>query len=267
MDNIKQFPQREKTQEQKYHELLEENRQLRKKIEALQNEANEKNEQRERLTRIQKRLARKSKSMTARAKVMASVDTIEEYKALSNEENFAELFGIIKAVRWQLHSVTTAFNLSVIERRTDEGVSKSFRSFSQNPTYLTILRVCLNKFSNNMPITTGNLILTAQRYGVKKTVVTNFLAQALKENILTQRKKGTYELSDETKDDYWFNLLKMIFKKETIQLVGMLRRVYGMTDMALLQHGSTVGSMRAYDIEKTRKTYESAYNEVIKDVI
>lgn len=267
MDNIKKFPQPEKTQEQKYSELLEENRQLRKKIEALQNEANEKNEQRERLTRIQKRLAKKSLSMAYRAEIMRDVDTIQDYRALSQKENYAELFGIIKSVRWQLHAVTTAFNLSVTERRNDRGVSAGFRSFSSKPAFLTILRICLNKHSHSEQITTGNLIKTADRYGISKTVVKNFLAEAVRENILTQQKKGVYDLSKQTKEDYWFNLLKMIYRKETIQLVGMLRRVYGMTDMALLQHGSAVESMRAYAIDKTRKTYQSAYREIIETLI
>ena len=266
MSNVTEFPKPKKTQEQKYHELLEENRGLRKKLEALQSQQDVESEHQKRLERIQKRLHRKSERMTARAKVMAGVDTTQDYKALSNEENYAELFGIIKSVRWQLHAVTTAFNLSVTERRTDRGVSKSFRSFSKKPAYLTILRICLNNHSNSEPITTGNLILTAQKYGVRKTSVKNFLTQAVKENILTQPKKGTYELSAQTKGDYWWNLVKMIYRKETIHLVSMLRRIYAMTDLSLLQHGEAVGSMRGYTMDKTRRARESAFNEVIKDL-
>ena len=205
--------------------------------------------------------------MSARAKVMANIDTIEDYRALSDEENYAELFGILKSVRWQLHAVSTDFNLSVTKRRNDIGVSKSFSSFSTKPTFLTLLRICLNKYCHSKAITTGDLIKTADSYGIKKTVVKNFLTEGLNENVLTQPKKGIYELSAATKDDYWFNLLKMIFQKETIQLVGMLRRVYGMTDMAVLQHGEALESMRAYNINETRQTYKSAYSEVIKDLL
>jgi len=267
MDNIKKFPQRDKTQEQKYHELLEENRELRKKLDALQSRQHARDEKQKRLEQIRKRLTVKTSSMNARAEIMKHVDTIDDYRALTDKDNFAELFGILKAVRWQLHAVTSDFNLSVIERRTGEGVSKGFASFSKKPSFLTLLRICLNRYSRSKLITTGALVKTAKKYDIRSTVVKNFLKQALAEKILIKPKKGIYKLSAQTKQDYWHNLLRMLFQKETIQLVAMLRRVYGMTDMALLQHGNPVESMRAFHFEETRPAHQSAYVEVIRDLI
>ena len=223
MSNVTEFPKTKVLHDEKYSELLEENRELRKKIEALQNAADDKKDEQKRLEKIKKRLAKKSERMAYRAEIMRDVDTIQDYRALSQKQNYAELFGMIKSVRWQLHAVTTAFNLSVTERRNDRGVSAGFRSFSTKPAFLTILRISLNKHSNSEQIMTGSLIKTADRYGIGKTVVKNFLAEAVRENILTQQKKGVYDLSKQTKEDYWFNLLRTIYRKETIQLVGMLR--------------------------------------------
>ena len=201
--------------------------------------------------------------MKRRSETMASVDTVSTYRSLRDVDKHPELFAIIKNARWPLHTVTTAFNLSVRKRRLVKGVSKSFTAYANaKPKYLTLMRICMNKYSTKQVITSASLIKAAEDHRLAAPTVYRFLADSVAEGALVKDADNKYTLSDKLLDDYFYNLLQMIFAKETVHLVSLLRRVYAMVDLKLMS--SNRGADRLglnYDFRQQKDT---SYETILK---
>jgi len=164
-----------------------------------------------------------------------------------------------------MHAVTTAFNLSVNKRRTVKGVSKEFASYT-NATHqnLTLMRICINLYSTQKMLTTKNIARLAQEQNISKTSVFNFLKESVQLGAFEKNTKGIYKPSQKLLDDYFFNLISMLFSKETIHLVSVLSKVYGLVDLQLLAAaGIETKNLPSGAFKKARKT---AY-ECVMDLV
>jgi len=72
-------------------------------------------------------------------------------------------------------------------------------------------------------------------------------------------------LSQQTIDDYFYNMITMIFAKETIRLVTLLNKIYGMVDLEVLNiHGLGYGGHRMANIGVVKEAKTTAYMELLK---
>ena len=263
MSNITEFPQPKKGLEQKYQEVLEENRSLYKRLDNLEKKLEEQSTNATIFDKIKKRLNQKKRSMKRRSETMADVNTIAAYRSLRDIDKHPELFAIIKNARWALHAVNTEFNLSVRKRRLVKGVSQSFTAYANaRPKYLTLMRICMNKYSTNKIITSASLIEAAENQKLAAPTVYRFLADSVVAGTLIKNTDNTYILSDELKEDYFFNLLQMIFSWETINFVSLLGRVYSMVDLKLLS--SNQGADRLGINDEYRREEDTSYETILK---
>jgi|9_EtaG_2_1085328.scaffolds.fasta_scaffold34873_2 hypothetical protein len=271
MSNVTEFPNNKKANENdtSYNELLEENRGLRKELEALRAKTNGWDKSAEKYDRLKNRLLRKKQNMRRRARTMAEVDTIKAYEHLRDPNKFPELFGTLKATRWPLHAATTAYNLSVTKRRHIKGVSESFTAFANaNPRHLTLLRLCMNKYSKMEEITTGDIVHLAEKdFNIPRRAVNKFFEDCTREGVLIKDSHGHYEISERTIDDYFYNLLTMIFSKETVRLVTLLNKIYGMVDLELVKiYGAGYGGHRMAPQSDIRRAKFTAYEQLLREL-
>ena len=266
MSNVTEFPVIEPTIEQKYQAVLEENLALRKRLEQNDEKLVSISSQVEKYAELEDRLRLKRKGMQRRAKTMAEVDTIEPYKVLRDPEKFPALFDILRSCRWPIQNATTAYNLSVSKRRHVKGVSKKFTAWAnRNPKHLTMMRIVMNRYSGNLDLNVRDIVKDAAEHNISKSAVYAFLKDSLNFGALGKDSRGHYVLTKQTIDDYFYNMITMIFSKETIRLVTLLNKVYGMVDLEVLNiSGSGYGGHRMKNIGVVKEAKTTAYMELLK---
>ena len=264
MTNVKKFPAKEQTPDEKYQALLEENNKLYKRLNKLEAEREKHRERENVLRKMKDRMARKTKNMEDRAVVMDGVKTLPVYVNLNDPKLHEDIFGILKQVRWHLHAATTQFNLSVRKRRIVKAKSKQLTSYSNaNPRFLTLMRICMFRYSTNQPLTTATIIADAEFHLIEASTVYRFLRESQQEGALIKKDHGIYEFSERLKQDYFHNLLQMIFAKETVHFVSLLRRVYGMIDLKMMAESSFTVA-RNHDMQHDiRQADTTAYQDLL----
>tara|TARA_Y100000592_G_scaffold15524_1_gene22757 strand:+ start:1274 stop:2101 length:828 start_codon:yes stop_codon:yes gene_type:complete len=264
MSNVTDFTAVTKSLDQKYREVLEANVELNKRVQALETQVSQQNKSTRIFDKIKERLTQKRTWMTRRSETMADIETVPAYSSLKDADRHPEMFAILKHVRWQLHAVTSAFNLSVRKRRLVKGVSKEFTAYANaNPRYLTLMRICMNRYATKKQISAAALIATAEDHRINAATVYRFLKESVGLGSLEKNAHGVYTLSEKMKEDYFFNLLKMLFSKETIQFVALIRRVYAMVDLKLMSENDNVTS-RLGLTDQYREEKDTSYEHILK---
>ena len=264
MTNVTDFTTPTKSLDQKYREVLEANVELNKRVQALETQVSQQNKSTRIFDKLKERLTQKRTWMTRRSATMADIETVPSYASLKDADRHPEMFAILKHARWQLHAVTTAFNLSVRKRRLIKGVSKEFTAYSNaNPRYLTLMRICMNLYSTKKQISAAALIATAEDQRINSATVYRFLKESVELGCLEKNAHGVYTLSEKMEEDYFFNLLKMAFSKETIHFVALFRRVYAMVDLKLMSENENITS-RLGLTDQYRKEKDTSYEHLLK---
>jgi len=247
-----------------YYKLLEQNNQLNSRLAVFEEEREKYLERENVLRKIKDRMNKKTKNMRERATVMTGISTLPIYESLKDSNGNEDIFGVLKQARWHLHAATTQFNLSVRKRRLVKGKSKRLTAYSNaNPRYLTLMRICMYRYATKKPLTTATIIADAETHFIESSTVYRFLRESVAEGALLKKDHGIYEFSERLKQDYFHNLLQMIFAKETVHFVSLLRRVYAMIDLKMMAESHHTVA-RNHDMQhSTRKSDTTAYQDML----
>ncbi|MBN86353.1 MAG: hypothetical protein CL885_02385 [Dehalococcoidia bacterium] len=183
---------------------------------------------------VMSELLKKKAGMEAREALLNSVDMPSKYADIDND-HLAEIFGIVKKLRWKMHHATTSYNLSVAQRRRHAPVNKFMSFAGRNTKFLTISRVILMMYCKDEEITAGSVLQHAEKYEISQRTLTRYFADAVAEGVFSKPAKGVYKYTQAALHHQLENLHRLLLNEQTYQLYLMLDSFYSLLDTALLQ--------------------------------
>ena len=183
---------------------------------------------------VMNELLKKKAGAERREAFLKSVDMPAKYADIDND-HLAEIFGIVKKLRWKMHHATTSYNLSVAQRRRHATVDKFMSFAGRNTKYLTISRVILMMYCEDEEITAGSVLQQAEKFEISQRTLNRYFVDAVAEGVFTKTGKGVYEYTHEALHHQLENLHRLLLNERTYQLYLMLHSFYSLLDTALLQ--------------------------------
>jgi hypothetical protein len=183
---------------------------------------------------IMSELLKKKAGVEAREALLNSVEMPNKYADIDND-HLAEVFGIVKKLRWKMHHATTSYNLSVAQRRRHAPINKFMSFAGRNTKYLTCSRVVLMMYCEDEEITAGSVLQQAEKFEISQRTLNRYFVDAVAEGVFTKTKKGVYEYTQAALHHQLENLHRLLLNEQTYQLYLMLHSFYSLLDTALLQ--------------------------------
>ena len=183
---------------------------------------------------IMSELLKKKAGVEAREALLNSVVLPKKYADIDND-HLAEIFGIVKQLRWKMHHATTSYNLSVAQRRRHAPFSKFMSFAGRNTKYLTISRIILMMYCEDDEISAGSVLQRAESFEISQRTLNRYFVDAVDEGVFTKTGKGVYAYTADALDHQLENLFRLLFNEQTHQLYIMLDSFYSLLDTALLQ--------------------------------
>tara|TARA_R100000995_G_scaffold82203_1_gene55819 strand:- start:208 stop:867 length:660 start_codon:yes stop_codon:yes gene_type:complete len=183
---------------------------------------------------VMSELLKKKAGVEAREALLNSVEMPNKYADIDND-HLAEIFAIVKKLRWKMHHATTSYNLSVAQRRRHAPVNKFMSFAGRNTKFLTISRVILMMYCEDEEITAGSVLQQAEKFEISQRTLNRYFVDAVGEGVFTKTKKGVYEYTQAALHHQLENLHRLLLNEQTYQLYLMLHSFYSLLDTALLQ--------------------------------
>jgi len=183
---------------------------------------------------VMSELLKKKAGMEAREALLNSVEMPSKYADIDND-HLAEIFAIVKKLRWKMHHATSSYNLSVAQRRRHAPINKFMSFAGRNTKFLTISRVILMMYCEDEEITAGSVLQQAEKFEISRRTLNRYFDDAVAEGVFSKPAKGVYEYTQAALHHQLENLHRLLLNKQTYQLYLMLHSFYSLLDTALLQ--------------------------------